>query len=78
MLPGLPPVTVGWWTPLGSLARLLPTAASISVVSLLEAISIARAIAFRHNDAISPRQELFGEACRLAPSLAVTTSAEGP
>ncbi|KAK9814415.1 hypothetical protein WJX72_005609 [[Myrmecia] bisecta] len=60
MVGGLPPVTVGWWAPVHSLPRMLVTAASISMVSLLEAISIARAIAFKHGDTISPTQELFG------------------
>lgn len=53
---------VGWWLPLGeNWPRLLITAGLIGAVSLLEAISIAKALAEVNGDHVNADQELLGE-----------------
>lgn len=52
---------VSWWLPLGEYwPRLLITAGLIGVVSLLEAISIAKALAEVNGDHVNADQELLG------------------
>ena len=52
---------VGWWLPLGpAWPRLVLTAGLIGTVSLLEAISIAKALAELSGDAVNADQELLG------------------
>jgi len=54
---------VSWWLPLGEYwPRLLITAGLIGVVSLLEAISIAKALAEVNGDHVNADQELLGKA----------------
>ncbi len=54
---------VSWWLPLGdNWPRLLITAGLIGAVSLLEAISIAKALAEVNGDHVNADQELLGEA----------------
>lgn len=60
---GLPQLTVDWWLPMNSLPQLVITAVVISFVSLLESISIARALAEPQQDVLhplDPNQELLG------------------
>ena len=60
---GLPAVTVDWWLPLDNFWQLASTAVVISFVSLLESISIARALAEPQQDVLhplDPNQELLG------------------
>ena len=53
---------MGWWLPLGdNWPRLLITAGLIGAVSLLEAISIAKALAEVNGDHVNADQELLGE-----------------
>ena len=53
---------VSWWLPLGeNWPRLLITAGLIGVVSLLEAISIAKALAEVNGDHVNADQELLGD-----------------
>ncbi len=55
-------VQVSWWLPLGdNWPRLLITAGLIGAVSLLEAISIAKALAEVNGDHVNADQELLGE-----------------
>ena len=59
--PGLPPWTASSWLPLRiPLADLLVTAASLTAVSLLEALSIARALADSLSSRPDPARELLG------------------
>ena len=61
---GLPEVTVSWWLPMNQFPQLVITAVVISFVSLLESISIARALAEPQQDLLhplDPNQELLGE-----------------
>lgn len=52
---------VDWWLPLGdNWPRLVLTAGLIGAVSLLEAISIAKALAERNGDTVDAGQELLG------------------
>ena len=60
---GLPGCTISWWFPMNSFPRLAATAVVISFVSLLESISIARALAEPQQDVLhplDPNQELLG------------------
>lgn len=60
---GLPQLTVDWWLPMSSLPQLVITAIVISFVSLLESISISRALAEPQQDVLhplDPNQELLG------------------
>ena len=53
---------MSWWLPLGdNWPRLLITAGLIGAVSLLEAISIAKALAEVNGDHVNADQELLGE-----------------
>ena len=55
---------MGWWLPLiDNWPRLLITAGLIGAVSLLEAISIAKALAEVNGDHVNADQELLGELC---------------
>ena len=64
---------VGWWLPLGeNWPRLLVTAGLIGAVSLLEAISIAKALAEVHGDHVNADQELLGE--QTFPNVTLTVS----
>ncbi|EIE27094.1 sulfate permease [Coccomyxa subellipsoidea C-169] len=65
---GMPPITVDWWLPMGdNWPRLVLTAGLIGAVSLLEAISIAKALAERNGDTVDADQELLGlGVCNLA------------
>lgn len=61
---GLPQMTAGWWFPMDNFPQLAATALVISFVSLLESISIARALAEPQQDVLHPldaNQELLGE-----------------
>ena len=59
--PGLPPWTASTWLPLRiPLMDLLVTAASMTAVSLLEALSIARALADSLSSRPDPARELLG------------------
>lgn len=61
---GLPEITVSWWLPMNQFPQLVITAVVISFVSLLESISIARALAEPQQDLLhplDPNQELLGE-----------------
>ena len=61
--PGLPHMTIGWWVPMDSFWQLASTAVVISFVSLLESISIARALADPQQAVLhplNPNQELLG------------------
>ena len=61
---GLPEMTAGWWLPMDNFSQLVATAVVISFVSLLESISIARALAEPQQDVLhplNPNQELLGE-----------------
>lgn len=59
--PGLPPWTFPSWLPLRiPLVDLLVTAASMTAVSLLEALSIARALADNLSNRPDPARELLG------------------
>ena len=52
---------VGWWLPAaGEPLRMAITAVEIAGVSLLEAISIAKALGERHGDRVDADQELLG------------------
>lgn len=60
---GLPGMTTSWWFPMDGFPRLAATAVVISFVSLLESISIARALAEPQQDVLhplNPNQELLG------------------
>ena len=60
---GLPHLTVSWWLPVDNFWQLASTAVVISFVSLLESISIARALAEPQQDVVTPlnpNQELLG------------------
>ncbi len=62
-------VQVSWWLPLGdNWPRLLITAGLIGAVSLLEAISIAKALAEVNGDHVNADQELLGEFDRVSPA----------
>jgi MFS superfamily sulfate permease-like transporter len=57
----LPCLQIGWWVPLtDNWPRLLLTAGLIGAVSLLEAISIAKALSERNGDTVDANQELLG------------------
>lgn len=61
--PGLPHLTVSWWLPIDQFWQLGSTAVVISFVSLLESISIARALAEPQQHGghpLDPNQELLG------------------
>ena len=61
---GLPEMTASWWLPMDNFPQLAATAVVISFVSLLESISIARALAEPQQDVLHPldaNQELLGE-----------------
>ena len=63
---GMPELTVSWWLPMDNFAQLVITAVVISFVSLLESISIARALAEPQQDVLhplDPNQELLGRSC---------------
>lgn len=67
---GLPHLTVSWWLPMDHFWQLASTAVVISFVSLLESISIARALAEPRQQGahpLNPNQELLGGCfpCRL-------------
>lgn len=55
------PFTVSWWLPMENFLRQLTLAAAITLVSLLEAISIAKALGEKHGDRIDPSIEIQGE-----------------
>ncbi|KAL0048646.1 hypothetical protein WJX82_007650 [Trebouxia sp. C0006] len=60
---GLPEMTASWWLPMDNFPQLAATAVVISFVSLLESISIARALAEPQQDVLHPldaNQELLG------------------
>lgn len=60
---GLPHLTVPWWLPMDNFWQLASTAIVISFVSLLESISIARALAEPQQAVLhplNPNQELLG------------------
>ena len=62
---GLPEMTAGWWLPMARFPQLAATAVRISFVSLLESISIARALAEPQPDVRHPldaNQEMLGTA----------------
>ena len=62
-------VQVSWWLPLeDNWPRLLITAGLIGAVSLLEAISIAKALAEVHGDHVNADQELLGVFGRVPPA----------
>jgi MFS superfamily sulfate permease-like transporter len=62
-------VQVSWWLPLGdNWPRLLITAGLIGAVSLLEAISIAKALAEVNGDHVNADQELLGVFGRVFPA----------
>lgn len=61
---GLPGFTAAWWVPMDHFPQLATTAVVISFVSLLESISIAKALAEPQQDVLHPldaNQELLGE-----------------
>ena len=63
---GLPHLTVFWWLPMDHFWQLASTAVVISFVSLLESISIARALAEPRQEGVhplDPNQELLGGCC---------------
>ncbi|KAL3141752.1 hypothetical protein ABBQ32_004432 [Trebouxia sp. C0010 RCD-2024] len=60
---GLPHLTIRWWLPMDNFWQLASTAVVISFVSLLESISIARALAEPQQAVLhplNPNQELMG------------------
>ena len=63
---GLPHPTVSWWLPMDHFWQMASTAVVISFVSLLESISIARALAEPRQEGVhclDPNQELLGGCC---------------
>lgn len=72
---GLPHLTVSWWLPMDHFWQLASTAVVISFVSLLESISIARALAEPQQEGmhpLNPNQELLGGCCLCHLGLAVS------
>ncbi|KXZ46976.1 hypothetical protein GPECTOR_39g470 [Gonium pectorale] len=57
---GLPPPTVGWWTPMPDFLKLLPIAIVVMLVDLLESTSIARALANKNKYELAANQEIVG------------------
>ena len=58
--PGLPPVTMPWWGRMHSPLQIFKTAGVTVFVSILEAVSIAKALAEKHGYQINPEVELRG------------------
>jgi hypothetical protein len=58
--PGLPPLTVSWWFHIEKPVGMASSAASICFVGLLEAMSIAKALAEKHGDRVDAAIELRG------------------
>lgn len=58
--PGLPSPTVSWWFQMESPLRLAGSAGAICLVGLLEAISIAKALAEKYGDRVDAATELRG------------------
>ena len=57
---GWPPFTVPWWTRIDQPVSILRTAAVTVFVSILEAISIAKALGEKHSYQVNPETELRG------------------
>ena len=58
---GLPPFTVPWWSGIQKPMQLFQTAGIAVFVSILEAISIAKALAEKHHMRVDPEIELRGK-----------------
>lgn len=57
---GLPPCTISWWAPMDKFSDLLPIAAIVMIVDLMESTSIARAVAAKNRYELVPNQEIIG------------------
>jgi sulfate transporter 4 len=57
---GLPPVTVGLWTPVGDFGKIFPTVISITIVGFMESIAIAKQLASIHKYELDSSMELIG------------------
>jgi hypothetical protein len=75
---GLPPLTVGRWTPLGApLADMLVVCVTITLVGLMESIAIAKSLADQHRHELDPSQELLGAPCLSSNPGRVSQSGSG-
>lgn len=63
---GFPPFTAPWWMKMTQPLQIMKTALVTVFVSILEAISIAKALAEKHGYSIDPEVELRGEFASIA------------
>lgn len=57
---GLPPCTIGLWSPMPNFSELIPVAVVVMIVDLMESTSIARAVAAKNRYEIVANTEIIG------------------